>query len=140
MKVEIFTLCDAATENGGKLNILGSFDTLFATNEPIVHPACAIALKVRFSRIEGGQHSLKISFVDMDGKEVTPNINGSLNIQIRPGDETATANLIMNIQGLKLPRFGEYSIDLAIDGREEGSLPLYVRKVNKPEVPQFPPL
>jgi hypothetical protein len=138
MKVEIFTLCDAATESGSKLNILGSFDTLFVVNEPIIHPACAVALKIRFSRIETGQHSLKISFVDMDGKKVMPDIEGPLNVKIKSGDETATANLIMNIQGLRLPGFGEYSIDLAIDGREEGSLPLYVKKIDKPEINQTP--
>jgi hypothetical protein len=38
-------------------------------------------------------------------------------------------NMILNLQGLKFPGFGEYSIDLAIDGRHEASLPLYVRKI-----------
>ena len=28
MKVEVFALCDAATESQGKLNILGTFDRL----------------------------------------------------------------------------------------------------------------
>lgn len=133
MKVEIFTLCDAATDSNGKLNILGSFDTLFASQEPIMHPACAIALKIRFSKIESGQHGIKMSFVDIDGKKIMPDIEGSLGVEIKPGDETGTANLVMNIQGLKLLKFGKYCVDLAIDGREEGSLPLYVKKVEMPQ-------
>jgi hypothetical protein len=35
---------------------------------------------------------------------------------------------------LKLPKFGEYSIDLAIDGRHEASFPLFV----KPTAPVIP--
>jgi hypothetical protein len=38
----------------------------------------------------------------------------------------------LDIQQLKLPKFGEYSIDLAVDGRAEASLPLYVKKLNEP--------
>jgi hypothetical protein len=51
MKVEIFTLCDAATTDAaGKLNILGSFDRLNATQTPVMHPQCALAIKLRFER------------------------------------------------------------------------------------------
>jgi hypothetical protein len=39
----------------------------------------------------------------------------------------------LSIQRLRLPRFGEYTIDLAVDGRQEGPLPLYVRKRPSPE-------
>ena len=71
MHVEIFTLCDAATVDGaGKLNILGSFDRLSAASEPIVHMQCALALKLRFARIEEGQKRFRLTFVDSDGKAV----------------------------------------------------------------------
>ena len=71
MHVEIFTLCDAATvDAAGKLNILGSFDNLSAASEPIVHMQCALALKLRFARIEEGQKRFRLAFVDSDGKAV----------------------------------------------------------------------
>ena len=55
MKVEILTLCDAATTDAaGKLNILGSFDGLNAKQAPVMHPQCALALKLRFERLEEG--------------------------------------------------------------------------------------
>jgi hypothetical protein len=37
----------------------------------------------------------------------------------------------MVIQQIRLPKFGEYTIDLAVDGRQLGSLPLYVSKVEQ---------
>ena len=70
MKVEIFTLCDAATDQHGKLNILGSFDLLCSQQTPIYHAACAIAVRVRFSKMEEGDHSLKLAVTDEDGKVI----------------------------------------------------------------------
>ncbi len=138
MKVEIFTLCDAATEYGGKLNILGSFDHLWAKEVPVVHPHCAVAIKLRFARIEEGNHRLRITVGDADGKLVLPALDASVAVRFTAdGDETAVANLILNIQQLKLPSFGEYTVDMAVDGRQEGSLPLYLRAIKTP-APESP--
>jgi hypothetical protein len=132
MKTEIFTLCDAATEQQGKLNLLGSFDHLHAREEPISHPGCALALKLRFTRIEEGNHKIKITFGDEDGNLVMPTLEAPVIVRVAPGENTVIAHLILNIQQLKLPKFGEYSIDLAVDGRAESALPLYVRKIEDP--------
>ena len=138
MKTEMLSLCDAATDNGGKLNLLGVFDTLWAKDVPATHPACAIAVRLRFDRIEEGNHRVKVTFSDADGKLVMPPMNATLGVRFKPEDSTATANLVINLQQVKLPQFGEYTIDLAVDGRQEGSIPLYVRKI--PEQPDVPPL
>ncbi len=53
MQTAIFTLCDAATVAGGKLNILGSFDTIGADFFPCNHSLCAVACKLRFDVGEG---------------------------------------------------------------------------------------
>jgi hypothetical protein len=129
MKIEIFALCDAATEQQGKLNLLGSFDHLFAKQEPVAHPGCTLAIKLRFTKIEEGSHQIRITFGDEDGKLVLPPIEAGVNVRVAPSESTVVAHLILNMQQLKLPRFGEYSIDLAIDGRAESTLPLYVKKL-----------
>jgi len=129
MKIEIFALCDAATEQQGKLNLLGSFDHLFAGQDPVTHPSCTLAIRLRFTRIEEGNHKIKLTLGDEDGNLVMQTLEAAVSVRMAPGEATATANLILNIQQLKLPRFGEYSIDLAVDGRAEASLPLYVRKL-----------
>ena len=129
MRVEIFTLCDAATvDAGGKLNILGSFDRLSAGEEPVVHPQCALAIKLRFERIEEGQKQIRITFVDQDGASVMPNVEATTQVRFQDNDPSATVSLALNIQQLRLPRFDEYSIDLAIDGRQEASIPFFVRR------------
>ena len=130
MKTELFILCDAATDYQGKLNILGTFDAIWSKQIPAVHPFCAVALRLRFSKIEEGEHKIKISIIDEDGNAVVKPVEANVRIQFKDTPLTSMAtNMILNLQGLKFPGFGEYSIDLAIDGRHEASLPLYVRKI-----------
>ncbi|MGI8435693.1 MAG: DUF6941 family protein [Chthoniobacterales bacterium] len=135
MKTEIFALCDAATADAsGKLNILGSFDRLHAAATPVTHPLCALAIKLRFERLEEGEKRVRISFMDTDGKAVMPTLDANTQVKFPPDEHSVTACLVLQIQQLKLPNFGEYSIDLAIDGRHEASIPLYVR-----QIPNMPP-
>jgi hypothetical protein len=130
MRVEIFTLCDAATvDAGGKLNILGSFDRLSAREAPVMHPQCSLAMKLRFERVEEGRKRIRIAFIDSDGAAVMPPLEATVDVQFRGEDATATALLALNIHQLRLPRFGEYSIDLAVDDRQEASSPLYVSPI-----------
>jgi hypothetical protein len=134
MQVEVFSLCDAATADTGKLNILGVFDAIWTVKMPAVHPHCAVALRFRFESIERGEHRVVVNFVDLDGKHIIPPANGTININFPDEQSSGAANLILHIQMLKFERYGEYSIDLAIDGRREASLPLFVRESKAPQV------
>jgi len=135
MNVEIFCLCDAATNQGGKLNILGAFDHVWAKEEPINYNAnITIAARLRFASVEEGEKKIRLSFVDIDGKQILPPIEVGMVVKIPTGESTSTLNVVLNIQQIKLPKFGEYSIDLAIDGRQEASLPLYARRMPPPKV------
>lgn len=127
MDVEAFLLCDAATDQQGKLNVLGAFDTVFAKNVPAVHPACAVAARVRFSKVEEGEHAVRICVIDQDGKEVVPKLDGKVSVRVAEDAGSTAVNLVLNFQRLKLPDYGEYSIDLAVDGEQKASLPFFVR-------------
>ena len=128
MQIEIFVLCDAATADHGKLNMLGAFDSIWVSKLPAVHAQCAILLRVRFEKIERGEHKVAVNFVDIDGKNVMPPAQGNLSIKFPDEQKSFSSNLILNIQGVKFERAGEYSIDLAIDGQQKASLPLFVRE------------
>ena len=128
MHVEIFSLCDAATVDRGKLNILGAFDAIWMSKVPGIHPQCAIALRIRFEAIERGEHKIVVNFVDIDGKHVIPPLSGVVKVNFPDEQKSGTTNLILNIQRLKIEKYGEYSIDLAIDGKIEARLPLFVKK------------
>jgi hypothetical protein len=127
MNTQIAVLCDAATDYSGKLNILGTFDTIFSGQFPAVHPQCSIALRVVFNKMEEGKHQLKINFIDEDGKPIMPPIDAPIEVVV-PGDATfISRNLVINIQGLKFEVPGLFSIDLSLNGRHEASIPLAVK-------------
>ena len=126
MNIEAFLLCDAATDQMGKLNILGAFDHLGAPKMPAKHPACAIVGRIRFERFEEGDHKIKVQMIDEDANPSGPNLEGNMNVRFTGDVDTAVSNFILNIQGLQLEKYGEYRIDLSIDGQIKGSLPFYV--------------
>ena len=129
MNIEAFLLCDCATDQRGKLNVLGAFDSIYAKKTPIVHPACTVATRIRFERIEEGEHKVSIAVIDEDGKAIVPRLDGNISVRARPDGGSSVVNLILNLQRLKFENYGEYRIDLAIDGKVEGSLPFSVREV-----------
>ncbi len=129
MEVEAFLLCDCATDQQGKLNILGAFDRLYTRKLPAVHPACAVAVRLRFSKFEEGEHTIKINFIDADGNAAGPALERPISINMPEGENSAIRNIILNIQGLRLNKAGEYMFDFALDGEQQANLPLKVIEI-----------
>ncbi len=127
MDIQVAVLCDAATDSGGKLNLLGAFDTIHAQELPAVHPFCSVALRVTFTNAEEGAHKLALHFVNDDGQSVMPSIELPVEIALPEENHFVTCNFIVNIQQLKFDAPGFYSIDLSLDGKLQSSIPLLVK-------------
>src|SRR3954464_1624177 len=125
MNIQTAVLCDAATEHGGKLNLLGAFDAIHAQQLPVLHPQCAIALRMTFTDAEEGSHTLRLTFMDEDGQSIMRGIDVPVTVAIPADAHFATSNIIVNIQQLKFDRPGLYSVDISMDGKQEGSIPLF---------------
>lgn len=125
MQLEILTFCDAAAEYGGRLNILGAADTIIAPDLPVKYPHCALVARMRAARIEEGDHTVRLMIIDADGGVILT-VDGKLSIRFAGGMGGAV-NLIINAQNLEFKQAGEYAIELAVDGIQLGSSPLYVR-------------
>jgi hypothetical protein len=128
MNIEAFLLCDAATDQQGKLNVLGAFDNIWTKKVPAIHPACAIAARIRFEKVEEGNHPIRIYIIDEDGKSIGPKLEGNVNVRIGDDVDSTATNIVLNIQGLKFEKYGQYRIDLAVDNQIKGSLPFHVRE------------
>lgn len=126
MQLEIITFCDAATEYAGHLNILGATDTIIAPDLPARHPHCSLVVRLRAARIESGEHTVKLMIIDLDGHPIL-NIDGKMNVQFASGAGGAV-NLIINAVNLEFKEAGEYAIEVAVDGIQVGSSPLFVRR------------
>ena len=137
MDIQVAVLCDAASDYAGKLCVLGAFDTICAAQMPAIHLQCWIALRMTFSKGEEGRHEVKLNFVDEDGKLVMRSIAIPVDIAVPEETIFVSRNFIINIQQLKFDKPGLYSIEIAMDGRQEGSIPLLVKQI--PPQALFPP-
>ncbi len=134
MDIQIATLCDFAADYNGKLVISGTFDTLAARALPVVHPSCALAMRFCFMQEDKGKHKLSINIIDEDGESLDPNnmpIEPDFDVQLPKDVPFLTRNIVMNLQGLKFPSDGIYSIDIGCDGELLVRLPLRVVQVNQ---------
>lgn len=130
MQTEIFTLCDSATNDRGKLNILGSFDTIYARQFPCDHHMCAVACKLRFNIGEDGRHTFEITFSDPDMRPVLDPIRNEFAIHM--GDNLSHTHIhTHHYVGFHLERPGEYYFELRVDGETRSRIPLYVFHVEQ---------
>ena len=134
MNIQVAVLCDAATDDNGKLNLLGAFDTIFTQALPATHPQCSIALRVTFGHEDEGARQIRLTFMDADGRSIMPDIPLPVDVVLPPDSHFGTRNFIVNIQQLKFELPGLYSIDVSLDGKPQSSVPLLV-KYNPPPSP-----
>ena len=80
-----------------------------------------------FNKVEEGQHKLKLHFVDEDGKSVMQPIDMPVEVQVPEETIFLSRNFVVNIQGLQFEKQGLYSINITLDGRQVGAIPLLVR-------------
>jgi len=133
MNIQVAVLCDAATDDNGKLNLLGAFDTIYARELPAIHPQCAVALRVTFLSGDEGKRQMKLNFVDADGRAIMPPIEIPVEVVLPEDMHFGTRNFIINIQQLKFGEPGLYSVDFSLDGQSQASIPLLVKHVPPPQ-------
>ncbi len=126
MEIQIAALCDSAVDYGGKLCLLGAFDTIVAGGIPAIHPQCSVALRIVFRKEEEGVHHVRVNFVDEDGKSIVPGIETEMEVVLPEEFYFSTRNLVLNIQQLQFDGAGLYAIDIAVNGRQVASIPLQV--------------
>jgi hypothetical protein len=132
MNIQVAVLCDAATHDGEKLNLLGAFDTIYTTQLPALHPQCAVALRVTFMPGDEGTRTLTLNFINADGKSITPNLPPiSVDVKLQEEEHFVTRSFIINFQQLQFPEAGLYSVDVRFDNESRASIPLHVKPMNR---------
>jgi hypothetical protein len=131
MNVQVAILCDAATDDNGKLNLLGAFDTIYAQQLPVIHPQCAVALRVTFAAGDEGQRKLALNFINADGRSIMPAMEIPVAVALPEDVHFVTRNFIVNIQQLRFAEAGLYSVDIRLDGKSQASIPLQVKLIQR---------
>lgn len=125
MKIELFTFCDFAQENSGKLTIVGTFDTIVSRNFPCIHPQLSVVIRLRFDLWEFANHQFRIETRDLDSKTVISPIHGNVEVK-GAGNATAVSHLVFTISNLHFKNSGMINFTLFIDDKELSSIPLYL--------------
>jgi len=138
MDFQIATLCDYAADHQGKMTIVAPFDALAARELPVRHPQCALAMRVRMTPEDNGDHTMLISLIDEDGQAVNPQMPIKADLPVTIPDEVSfvTRNLIVNFQGLEFKKVGVYSVDIMLDDELTVRIPLRVVQVDEKGQPQ----
>lgn len=126
MHTEVFVICDAATDYNGKLNILGAYDAILGTSIPVKSQPLVFAIRIRFTSEEAGERACDIHAIDYDGRPILPMFSAKVNVLAPANRDSFAVNLILTVNNVSFPRAGDYRIDLLIDGKVRGSLPLHV--------------
>jgi len=127
MKIELFTFCDFAQENSGKLTVVGTFDTIISRNFPCVHPQLSVVIRLRFDLWEFANHNFRIETRDLNGEMTMDTISGNVDVK-GVGNATAVSHLVFTISNLHFKNAGLVNFVLFIDDKEAGTIPLYIRK------------
>jgi hypothetical protein len=129
MNIQVAVLCDAATDDAGKLNLLGAFDTIYAPQMPAIHPQCAVALRATFQPGDEGARKLSLNFINADGHSILQGVDLDVSVTLPDDAHFVTRNFIVNIQQLKFDEPGLYSVDVRLDNETVASVPLLVRQM-----------
>ena len=128
MDVSLAVCCDAANvSREGKLNLLGIFNSIHAAEFPCTHPHLALVLRVEARVGEEGVHPLVIQLVDEDGQQLF-DINGQLSLQGAQPGRPMTAQTIMDINNLQLPRPGTFAFEIFLGGHHTRSVAIHAFK------------
>jgi hypothetical protein len=115
MQIQLFALCQSVTVNrDNSVDAIGIRDTFRADSAPALHPACSVIVKIRFDEGDEGHHKTEVRIVDLDGK---PIVTTTAELDANPPEgKHHMVFQIFDLENLLFPRFGEYSLDLLIDG------------------------
>jgi hypothetical protein len=126
MEIQVATLCDSAQDYNSKLCILGTFDTIGSRGVPVVHPQCALALRVCFRAADEGAHKMTIRMINAEGKDMMQALEANVDIRMPEGADFITRNMILNFQPLRMEGGGTYSFEVFFNGKQYASVPLRV--------------
>jgi hypothetical protein len=131
MDVTLAVLADYANvSQDGKLNILGVFQEVNPAGFPALVAQMYLVVSFEAGAAEfGTEKHARIALLEADGSEVM-SMEGPMVVQHppRPGSR-AYINQVLGLQGLTLPRPGDYAFHILVNGEEKRAVPLRVNEL-----------
>ena len=126
MICEILTACAAAKDNDGMFTINGAFTRLTIPHMPAQLQALVIAIRIRSTSDEDGQHTLRLFLSELDGKLLGPPAEAGFESKTLDGEEYTWAAAVIQIPNLRICESNDYLLSLQIDGQSIANTTLYI--------------
>lgn len=140
-RVQYLLLADAVQEMpNGKVNILGTFDTVFAQQVPMLYPGAfaVVAFLVAQNEDDLGVHQLDIRILRPNDQEAV-RVGGVLDCKANRGvGPLMSARIVVAIAQLPIRELGTHRVSIVVDGAEIAHHPLYVANPPAPVAPAGP--
>jgi len=133
MRLELFLAADYANITGeGKLNVMGIFRVVNATDFPARHSSMHLVLKMVPELGEYGvSRELYVKLHDPDGNELME-LSGQIEVPKGSGGLPPEVNVILELKDLIFPQPGPYQFVVLVDKDHKGYLTLLVTKIEQP--------
>jgi len=131
---------NAHVDASGKLYVLGEFRYIFAATVPARHGHFAVVARwfAETVEVQGKQNLIELEMVEMDGVPILPR-SPKIPINFIPVGPIergkSQAQLILNLDGLILPKYGDYAIHFFVNETHAGRVNFHVappRTTNPP--------
>lgn len=134
MDVTVAVLADYANvSKDGKLNIMGTFQEINATELPFQLPQMYLVLSFIAGPAEfGSTKNLRVVLLHSDGQEVFA-LEAQMQVPVnaaRPG-RRAYINETIGLAGVPFQQAGDYAFSILVGDDEKATVPLYVNDANK---------
>ncbi len=131
MRLELFLAADYANITGdGKLNVMGIFRVINATNFPARHASMHLVIRMIPELGEYGvTRDLKVILREPDGNELVE-LSGQIEAPERSGELSPEVNVILELKDLIYPQPGPYQFIVLVDKDYKGSLQVMLNKID----------
>ncbi len=135
MTVLFAFLADRAEMVNGKMNIVGLFERIIASQFPARHPSMAVIARFEFPSVEyGSTTSLRIALVGPDAKEAM-SIEGKMEAGVSPSaPETPPVmhvDQIFQFENLVFPEAGDYAFHIVAEGETKATVPIRLMQASQ---------
>ncbi len=125
-------LCDHAfLSEGGKLNVLGVFETINLAQIPGVHLKCALVGNISINDSSIKDALIEVSLKDPEANSVLLNIPGMKMPVSKVSNEPGKINFILELGNLKFEKEGIYTFVVKVNGEHLADYEFMVNKVKE---------
>jgi hypothetical protein len=127
VKLTYALLCDQAFLSiDRKVNIIGVFETINASNFPVAHPKFTLVGSMEPSK---ASFKLAVDIVDEEGTSILQQLQ-EREVTLPERDKPRNFNFIVDIINTTFQGLGKYKVKVLVDGKILAELPLTVAKTD----------